>query len=1513
MNLRWNLGLKLHAAISGLTIFSVLLAGITIYQLASSSAKKMALQTAFSQLEATRSAKAMQIESYFQSISNQMISLSDDLMVIEAVRQFTNATETLPAINASQQQQLEAYYSNDFGRMYNKKAPAARDFEPAHLMQQLDERAIAMQYDYIANNPHPLGKKYLLHAGDNLHHSASDYGRTHQKYHFHFRQIQQHMGYYDLFLIEPEQGRVIYSVFKELDFGTRLSRGPWQDSGLAEAYRGAMQLNSEDKVFLTDMAPYAPSYEAQAIFLSSQIRHEGRLIGILAIQIPIREINTIMTGNYRWQEVGAGNSGESYIIGADLKMRSASRFHHEDEEAFLQSLAQVGVAETTMNHIRSHHSVIGHLKVNTYAARTALSGNSDVVQYDDYRGTPALSAFQPLNIPGQSWALISEIDKAEALAAVYTLQAESKQMIIMIAAILTLLALLFGRWFSRRLMRPMHAVTDQLKALSLGVVGHEKVTYSGQDEISDLVEAGYQLDHRLRHAIDQFKHIGEGDFTQYLDVRSDSDALGQALLQMNQTLRALAHVAATVATGDYSVEVKAKGERDQLGRSLEFMTRSLRQAAKESEAQDWLKSSLNDISREIQGKGRTEDIAVTVMRLLPPMLGATHAAFFIWKEENNHLSLKGHYASSMEALPDRISLGEGLTGQCARDKTVMLIDNVPANYLRIGSSLGSAEPTQLIEVPLLADGALAGVIELASLVGLSDIQQNLLQQLSPVLGMAVLSVQQSRRTEKLLEESQTLTEELQAQEEELREANVTLELRAEELSTSEEKLQTQQEELRLNNEELIERNSIVEAQKSDLQASAESLAKKADQLQQASQYKSDFLSNMSHELRTPLNSLLILSDMLAKNKHGNLTGQQVEFASTIHGSGVDLLNLINDILDLAKVEAGKMMLDAHRFPLHDITDAMQRDFTHVAEKHDVAFRIQHAADLPVSLFSDAMRIKQVLKNLLSNAFKFTAEGEVVLSVVNVDEQQISFTVSDSGTGIAADKLHDIFEAFQQEDGSTSRKHGGTGLGLSICRELAKLLGGHISVQSEQGKGSSFAFILPVTCDSSNTDADITVSPVPQAAISTTIDPAPQTKVQDIPNPMADDRDDIDVTKHTENNRSILIIEDDEKFAAIVQSLVQEHGFKAINALRGDHGLMLAQQYIPAVILLDLQLPVLDGMSVLDRLKQHPKLRHIPVHVISCMDQQTEKRVLQAGAISFVHKPAKKEELDHVLDEISLFLQQDLHRLLIVEDNQTQLNAMCQLLAANDVEVLTASTGSAALELLRDEHVDCMILDLTLPDMAGEEVLETVAMEDGAINQGHLLPIIVHTGKELSEAEVEKLQSMSKSIIVKGSYSPDRLLAETSLFLHQLEQNMSDEKQQSIGKVREQDVDISGKTVLLVDDDIRNIYSLSSYLEGYDLTVHTARNGLEALAALEQYGDDIKLILMDVMMHEMDGHAACREIRKLETHKNLPIIALTAKAMKGDREQCIAAGASDYITKPVDTDKLISLMRVWLHD
>ncbi|MDX8390844.1 MAG: response regulator [Mariprofundaceae bacterium] len=1063
----------------------------------------------------------------------------------------------------------------------------------------------------------------------------------------------------------------------------------------------------------------------------------------------------------------------------------------------------------------------------------------------------------------------------------------------------------------------LRAVTSIVESVATGNLSHDISIKGEHDQLGISLN---QMISTLRDTVDQANIIACGDFRAEVNPRSNQDTLGIALQDMTLTLREVSQVTASIAMGDYYVKVNVKGEYDQLGRSIEHMTKFLKGNAIADEQQNWLKSNIADTVQALQNQKNIRSLANHIMQLLPEILQANHGACYIMENEkaDEYLALEGGYAlKSSENISNHFKLGEGLVGQCGLEQKSILLTQVPDDHIKIQSGLGESTPSQILVVPLMAENKLMGVIELATLDQFTSIQREFLEQIKDTIGMAIYTVQSAQRTHALLEESQSMTEELQAQEEELRESNDTLETKANELKESEERLQVQQEELRENNEQLVEQNKLVEEQKSILENARNDLEQQASELAEASQYKSDFLSNMSHELRTPLNSLLILSDMLAGNKDGNLSDKQVEFAQTIHGSGEDLLELINSILDLAKIEAGKMDLDPHYLPITDITDAMQRIFDHVAIQNDVQFRVEIEKDVPKQLFNDAMRIKQVLKNLLSNAFKFTEEGEVTLTIGTEENNFISFKVTDSGTGIAMDKIQAIFEAFQQEDGSTSRKYGGTGLGLSISRELSQLLGGHIEVESDQGKGSCFTLIIPAKVDSRN---ETDFEPKPKVKIRVNTPAKVVSKIQtsettaiEIPtsenlsNRLKDDRDMIN------GNKTILIIEDDPKFAKVLQDMVRAQGFKALNALQGDHGLAMAQQYIPDAILLDLQLPMIDGISLLKRLKQHPEMRHIPIHVISCMDEKAEQQVLQSGAISFLRKPVKQSQLESVMVDIKDFIARDIHKLLIVEDNKLQREALVALLDADNVEIITSTTAKKALKLLHKEVFDCMVLDLTLHGTSGEELLDQINAAGDMINHGHPLPVVIHTGKDLDEKEVERLQSKAKTVIVKGSNSIERLLAETTLFLHQVEAHLPEEKRVKLEGIREKDVELTDKCILLVDDDIRNIYSLSSMLEEFGLKILIARNGKEALSELKEHADDVDLVIMDIMMPEMDGYEAMSRIRKIEQHKKLPIIALTAKAMKGDREKCIASGASDYIGKPVNTDKLISLMRVWLSE
>jgi CheY-like chemotaxis protein len=827
-------------------------------------------------------------------------------------------------------------------------------------------------------------------------------------------------------------------------------------------------------------------------------------------------------------------------------------------------------------------------------------------------------------------------------------------------------------------------------------------------------------------------------------------------------------------------------------------------------------------------------------------------------------------------------------------------------------------------------------VELASFMPFGQIHQIFLDQLAESVGVVINMITANMRTEELLLQSQKLTQELQsqsqelqAQQEELRRTNAELEAQAKTLKASEEALKEQQEELQQVNEELeekasllAERNRQVEQKNSEVEAARVALEEKAEQLALSSKYKSEFLANMSHELRTPLNSLLILARLLTENQEGNLTEKQVEYADTILGAGTDLLTLINDVLDLSKIEAGRMDINPADILMADIRDFVRRSFQPVAEQKGLKFNVDVDPSLPESLYTDGQRLQQVLKNLLSNAFKFTQEGDVTLTIREAEksrrfanpsldeaEHVVAFSVSDTGIGIPRDKQRLIFEAFQQADGTTSRKYGGTGLGLSISREIARLLGGEIRVESTEGVGSTFTLFLPSTYDGPETasepDTDAAPTPYqPQPRLMPPSRPAGERRAspprERTEVSMHDDRSGIEA-----GDRVVLIIENDVNFARILLEMARDKDFKAIVALDGETGLDLAQEYQPDAITLDIDLPGIDGWTVLDRLKHSSATRHIPVHIVSGIDKR--QRGLKLGAVSYLEKPVSKEALDGAFDRITQFIDEPVRSLLIIEDNEAQRRSMVELIGEDDVNITAVPSAEEALELLSKQRFDCIVLDLGLEDMNGFTLLERIK----ATPEVQDVPIIIYTGKELSAAEETQLRRYAETIIVKDVKSPERLLDETALFLHRVEAKLPEQKRKMLERLHNTDATFADKKVMIVDDDVRNIFSLTSVLESYNMNVIFAENGKDAIRVLEE-NPDVELVLMDVMMPEMDGYETTRAIRQMEQYKSLPIIAVTAKAMKGDREKTLAAGASDYITKPVDTEQLLSLMRVWLY-
>ncbi|HEY0810040.1 MAG TPA: response regulator, partial [Longimicrobiales bacterium] len=1038
-----------------------------------------------------------------------------------------------------------------------------------------------------------------------------------------------------------------------------------------------------------------------------------------------------------------------------------------------------------------------------------------------------------------------------------------------------------------------------------------------------------------------------------------TDNVNQLANNLTVQVRSIGEVATAVTKGDLTrvIDVEARGELDDLKGNINQMIANLRETTERNQEQDWLKTNLAKFSRMMQGQRDLESVSRLIMSELTPLVQAQHGAFYMKDEEaaeggtnggrsstntNEQLRLVATYAyKQRKHVANRFLPGEGLVGQAALEKKPILLTNVPDDYIQINSGLGEAAPRNIIVLPVVFEGDVKGVIELASFAQFTQINQIFLDQLAESVGVVLNMISANMRTEELLKKSQALTQELQSQsaelqsqQEELRRTNAELEAQARTLKASEEQLRDQQEELQQVNEELEEKASLlaeqnrkVEEKNREVERARSELEDKAEQLALSSKYKSEFLANMSHELRTPLNSLLILAKELYNNQEGNLTPKQVQFAETIHSSGTDLLSLINDVLDLSKVEAGKMEVHPITVPLSEIQSYVERTFKPVAEEKSLNFQVEAGNDAPDPILTDPKRLQQILKNLIANALKFTEAGSVGLRIersrltrYNHPELEkasgvVAFEVWDTGIGIPQDKQRLIFEAFQQADASTTRKFGGTGLGLSISREIARLLGGEIRVESQPGSGSKFTLYLPVDYNPPPHefgDDEVTpftpqtmprpVRPIARSTYAPATQPPTRTPASEppIPNPLDDDRDRIEP-----GDRSVLVIENDRPFAQILMGLAREKDFKALVALDGETGLRMVESYQPDAVTLDLDLPGIDGWAVLDRLKKSPDTRHIPVHIVSGTGHRHEG--LSAGALSYLEKPVDKESLENAIEQISEFIDRSVKNLLVVEDDEAQRMSIIQLIGEDDVNITAVGTAAEALAQLAEHRFDCVVLDLGLRDMSGFTLLETIKTNPSLQD----LPVIIYTGKELSSTEETQLRRYAETIIVKDARSPERLLDETALFLHRVESRLPDEKRRMLEQVHSEETVFGGKKILVVDDDVRNIFALTALLENHGMNVIFAENGRAALESLQQ-NVDVDLILMDVMMPEMDGYETTQAIRKLPQFGELPIIALTAKAMKGDREKSIASGASDYITKPVDSDQLLSLMRVWLY-
>ena len=1115
---------------------------------------------------------------------------------------------------------------------------------------------------------------------------------------------------------------------------------------------------------------------------------------------------------------------------------------------------------------------------------------------------------------GLKMVLVQEIGKDEAIGGIGGVILLVTFLISGFMALVFIISIIV----SRNIIKPINVLSVWAGSVAEGDLSYHEII-DREDEIGKLGSSFRSVVDSFREIADVSASMAVGDFEKKVFERGPNDSLGRSVNEMLESFKTVIQQTTRISQGDFKGEISPRSDKDSLGKALQIMTRTLRENSESMSSQDWLKSGMAELSMRLSGDKTIHNITHELIKFLVTYLDGQLGLFYL-AHEQEELMLTATYAfSDRKGNFSRLKLGEGLVGQAALEKEIILFRNLEENAPLLNYGVDEKIPSHFIIAPLVFEGNLIGVFQVGKVNDFNQLQKKFVEQVREPVAIAINTSTSRAKVKQLLEQTQQQAERLQVQQEELRQTNEELEEQTKALKSSEEAMQAQQEELRVINEELQERTKALEDQRDDIRTKNTELTKarnvieeKARDLEVASKYKSEFLANMSHELRTPLNSIIVLSQLLSENKRQNLTDKQIEYANTINSSGSDLLDLINEILDLSKIEAGRIELHPETIDLKEILNQMDMFFKPMVEKKGLSFDMRIDQQVPASIFVDNQRLQQILKNLMSNALKFTEKGTVKLEVKRPWDAadlgrtglnpatSLAFIVSDTGIGIPQDKLRIIFEAFQQADGTTSRRFGGTGLGLTISRSFAQVMGGDIRLMSEEGKGSVFTLYLPEKYEESGKKPDL---PTPQTRLVLNETGEPKTvqvKAMANENPGNDDRESIQ-----KGDKVLLIIEDDPSFSKILFDLAEEKGYKCLVARDGESGLYLADLHVPSAIVLDIGLPGIDGWEVMERLHQAAKTRHIPVHFISAMDKSRE--ALQMGAIGYLTKPVSIDKLRDAFGRIEEVISKPMKKLLVVDDDLIIQKSIISLIGNGDVTTTAVTKGSEAYALLEKENFDCLILDLVLQDMSGFDLIEKIRSNNRLVR----LPIIIYTGGELKKDEEEKLQRFADSIIIKGIRSPERLLAETSLFLHRVEANLPKEKQDMIRMLYNQEDVFQDRTILVVDDDSRNVFAITAVLEERGLKVISAGNGREGIDRLQAH-PEVNLVLMDVMMPEMDGYEAIGLIRKMKKYQNLPIIALTAKAMKEDRDNCIEAGANDYLSKPVDSQKLLSLLRVWLY-
>lgn len=1334
-----------------------------------------------------------------------------------------------------------------------------------------------------------------------------------------FKDLAKKNGYYDVYYLDPE-GNILFSLRQEKDLGTSLFTGAYKLTRFAKATRLAIETK---KTQFSDLEFYEPSFNIlSGHFVQPVLDENNQLAGLIALQITMDRINQIIL-----QDAGYGETGQAYIVGRDQLLRSAMRFGSE-EDILRKKIDNQKITDWLF--FLQHQN-------NPQLLRTRELDEEKVSTYDaDESGKYVLGIYRNLdylNALGVHWVLIEEIEHSEAFAYARKLSDIVKLSFIITIILVFFTSILVTRWF----VNPIKQLSSWAKLVAVGHLDNKHIK-APNNEIGEMVDTFNRLVNGLQSYANVAKLMAKGDYTEKAEVRSENDVLGKSMNQMVESFRQVVEQANRIAKGDYSVTVVPRSDKDTLNVALFEMTRTLEANAIRNKNQNWLKSGINELDAGLSGQSNTEALSKSIISFTSRYLEAQIGLIYIFEDQDDTLKLMASYGADIEneKLVKEVKPGKGMIGQVAVDKKTIIISHNDDHQPVIELGESTLQPRQHLLVPLVHEGKLFGVIEYASINTFDEVKLTFVELSAINIAIAIKTVLASERVRLLLAQTQEQANELAVQQEELRQANEELQEQTSALKVSEENLQAQQEELKVTNEELEERTKALEIQRDaikqkniELEQARKEIEQKAKDLELASRYKSEFLANMSHELRTPLNSILVLSQLLNENRKNHLDEKEQEYAKTINSSGSDLLELINEILDLSKVESGKIDLYIENLYFDDLTNFIQKSFGPVADKKGLELFVNIANNLPEFIRTDVQRLYQVIKNLYSNAIKFTHEGSITLNVYRPDntivlhhkhlspEKTIAFAVHDTGIGIPQDKLDLIFEAFKQADGTTSRKYGGTGLGLSISKGFTELLGGEIQVESIEGEGTTFTMFMPENYTEPTNKDEVQSkvellekgNPAPDTAAdeqetdqieSTGSTPKKLPKEQLVVEEANDDRNAI-----LEGDLTLLVIDDDKTFTKILYDLAHEHRFKCLIAYDGESGLHYADYYRPNAIILDIGLPGIDGYEVMARLKRNKRTRHIPVHYISAADKTIDS--LKQGAIGYLSKPVSKDSLEAVFNKIEAIVSNPLKKLLIVEDEESMRISISNLMSGDNIKIDAVSSGEEAIEKLDAETYDCMILDLGLKKMTGFELLERIKKNDKL----NTLPIVVYTARELSKEEDLKLQVYASSIILKGARSFERLLSETTLFLHQVESDLSEKKQDMLRKIHNREDVLNGKTVLIVDDDMRNVFALTSVLEGYEIKVIFAKNGKEGIDKLEA-NPQVNLVLMDIMMPEMDGYEAMRIIRKNARYKQLPIIALTAKAMKDDREKCLAAGANEYLSKPVDTAKLVSLLRVWLY-